>query len=120
MFCAYVCCSLFHSPYPLVFFALCVLPDIFFRHCIATFVCRSCAWTRPFMGIINFLPYLRGEWYIKYHISDSCVSDTCYGVIRKSGKKLNTPIHAVAGCGHAHPVGVWRRPAMVVLWWLNV
>ena len=91
MFCAYVCCSLFHSPYPLVFFALCVLPDIFFRHCIATFVCRSCAWTRPFMGIINFLPYLRGEWYIKYHISDSCVSDTCYGVIRKSGKKLNAP-----------------------------
>lgn len=55
----YVCCSLFHSPYPLVFFASCVLLEIFFRqciaifflfrHCIATFVCRSCAWTDPFM-----------------------------------------------------------------------
>jgi hypothetical protein len=45
----YVCRSLFHSPYPLVFFASCVLLEIFFCHCIATFVCYSCAWTRPFI-----------------------------------------------------------------------
>jgi hypothetical protein len=48
----------------------------------------------PTHGIINFLSYLRDEWYIKYH-----VRDTCYGIIRKSSKKSTAQRWAGLG-GH--------------------
>jgi len=60
-----------------------------------------------FFEIINFLPYLRGEWYIKYH-----VSDTCYGVIRKRGKKLNASSFSVYNFMR---VDAWRQIYLHVL-----